>query len=363
MKARHVYENLDFERGQDPKDALGIGLRREIKEKLARIMREEELTGISYVEQEGIPKLLLRGPGDVFGFMFRKALDVYGLRKYLNYPKYKERPKLTSPNDEDKFLYYAIKPEYKELFSGIDLYWRNLDENLYFQKYGDPKTSLGIGTTEMIKRGLENLADMGIQRAWLVYDEKYNKTSLELHHNYFRSKEMIPLVMEELGKFLYPKKRMTPGTSGIGVDWFRIKPEYVEVFERVLHHKKLSEGLDFERGQDPIKSLKLSGKLEIWDRFLKLRGGYINYPVLYHSIWEEDGTIRIYGEGLKFKTNTNLLLTEKGLDKYIDLPGKIFGRAGLSIEILYPIKDKYKKFLEGFATSNYIGKDSVYESL
>jgi len=130
-----------------------------------------------------------------------------------------------------------------------------------------------------------------------------------------------------------------------------------------MRAKKVYESLDFERGKDPKDAMGIGSKLYIWDKFLSLRerdrGDWMTYYAIFSS---ENGSImKIFGHGPKFKTNTNKILKEMGLDEYIELPGKITDNR-TNREISYPIKPQFRDFLKDFQSSDYFGKKSVFET-
>jgi hypothetical protein len=128
---------------------------------------------------------------------------------------------------------------------------------------------------------------------------------------------------------------------------------------------KVYEAFEFERGRDPIDAMGIGSKLFIWDKFLALRERCRSDWMTFYAIYSSnDGSfLKIYGEGPKFKTNTNRILKEWKLDEYIELPGEITERQSHSVVISYPIKPQYKNILKDFESSKYIGKKSVFEAL
>lgn len=132
-----------------------------------------------------------------------------------------------------------------------------------------------------------------------------------------------------------------------------------------MRAKSVYESADFKRGLDPKDTMGIGAKLYIWDKFLSLRererGDWMTYYAIYTS--ESDRSMRIYGQGPKFKSNTNRILKEMGLDEYLELPGKITERGSNYNGIIYPVKPQYWEMLKDFQSSDYFGKKSVFESL
>lgn len=117
-----VSESVRFERGKDPKSAMGIGIQDEITKKVQSILGGR----VNYVEYREIPMLdkmndlevrsvlCIEGWGDGFKSAINNKLKENGLSEYLEYPAYSEK---TGP--DEWALNYAIKEGYEHFFKGI----------------------------------------------------------------------------------------------------------------------------------------------------------------------------------------------------------------------------------------------------
>jgi len=132
MKAKFVYENMEFERGQDPKDAMGIGsdLFRytKILDKFAEKWGFKESHGMTNYHKKWI----------------RNPEDVITIRKSKRSPSGVSIAFISQDNyiilSEKKYL-QRIKEE---------SFWKNLYgpkilESMEFERGQDPKDAMGIG--------------------------------------------------------------------------------------------------------------------------------------------------------------------------------------------------------------------------
>jgi hypothetical protein len=173
-------ESVEFQRGEDPKSSMNIGERGQIEKAFKDIIKQEDLTGIAYIGPKEDPKLLVRGPGSGLRSGINRIFKRLGFDKYLDLDPFISR-------SEDTYLYYPIKPEYEDLFKGMNLHWRSLDEGLEFERGANPKEAMGIGIKDwgsyVIHKLGEKEADKFFDTLWNVMRSQSPKDLIDDIHD------------------------------------------------------------------------------------------------------------------------------------------------------------------------------------
>jgi hypothetical protein len=141
MKAKFVNESVNFERGQDPKDAMGLGERSRLKKIFKEMIYYLELTGVAYVEEEEGegPLFLFRGPGSGVLSSVKRELKKHGIWDYFENQYF-------SKKHGDTFVYFYLKPESVSILKDMNIHWRDrMDESLNFERGQEPRDAMGIG--------------------------------------------------------------------------------------------------------------------------------------------------------------------------------------------------------------------------
>lgn len=134
MKARFVYESLDFERSQDPKTSMGVGL----KSRAFPIKAIKTYTGARWAEGEQLEAYLRAALASTLGAFPEYAKSVL----------FKKDPELKRPISETWNIPELIKMGfsgviYNDIFVPFD--YPKLEEYMSFERGMDPKEALGIG--------------------------------------------------------------------------------------------------------------------------------------------------------------------------------------------------------------------------
>lgn len=250
MKAQFVYENLDFERAQDPKKSMGIG-------QAALYGKEIEKAFVDFLQyvagMNNYSALFYSKDGKTIRFSgntdggWKSTLN-YLMSKH-NLTKYLEMPGKSTGTPRNPSAVYKIKNEFQPYFVGFDaspLFYK-LHENLDFERSVDPKKSMGIGR---LARGPELFTE---------FFEEINKTNpygLIISHirkrTYFKGIEEMKnhldidiygkKIKENFNKLLKEYKLdqfiKLPGIQGFGNPFHRvrhypIRPEFWEDFENL----------------------------------------------------------------------------------------------------------------------------------
>lgn len=270
----NVFENIEFERGKDPKSSIDIGLKSSIKRLFKDLIRNQELTGIAYVEEledplrEKFPMLLVRGPGSGLHRGIIRFFKDNGLDKYFDIYD------VIIARHEDTFLYYPIKPGYEDLFRGMNLHWRTLDEGVDFQRGQDPKEVLGIGMPNPeIYIAMKDLAEKLGEEFEVINlhgDSKRRVPSIKSISlfnkrptNIFIEKISSSATSDLRGRYDV-REAQSGGSSGLGV-FDSLDDAIKKVEEAIEKRRGIDESVSFERGQDPKTSMGLGLKRRLWD--------------------------------------------------------------------------------------------------
>ena len=231
MKAQFVYENINFERGVDPKKSMEIGaasLPRIIGQDHYNEGRKTQLTNPELhkvFSDPTNPKHLESGYGFYISFSGEEGTKYYWLEELIN---------LGGPFLFDEKIYD---------FSGMTT---KIQENINFERGQDPKTALGIGLSYdnlrpgnilSVKKDIDNRRQVG-------YKIKVKEvTDVEKMIGSQRpGKEIDYVVVDKNGEQISNIQR----TWTMGKEWF---DEHFDIIGLV------KESINFERGQDPKSAL------------------------------------------------------------------------------------------------------------
>ena len=157
MKAQFVSENINFERGQDPKSALGIGEVDHIIDQWNNLQQSPGIGSLNLRILDGEVKLEIYVsymPGSAA--QGRKSVSENFNMEYFHEGRY-----LDGPN-----LYYTIKDEYADLFQEAfrKIYNIQMDESMDFERGQDPKEAMDIGNKDA--QIIEKLRNLGYLFGW-----------------------------------------------------------------------------------------------------------------------------------------------------------------------------------------------------
>jgi len=147
MIAKKVYEYLGFERGIDPKTAMGIGqvqiladlwkkFEKEYGQNLANLEKRDNGTFLKVnATRGGVMKC------------FDKMKKVFGTKWFIWNENYTTLP----------HVYFRIKPEFEDLFNkAYTLVLNSTNESINFKRGDNPHKSLRIGKYRSVPRTFEN---------------------------------------------------------------------------------------------------------------------------------------------------------------------------------------------------------------
>jgi hypothetical protein len=136
MIAKRVYEYLNFERGRDPKYAMGIGQVQKLAESIWNFMNKTH--GVPWVDEK-------RTEAGLFMSVHTRSTAIItvfeNVKKYIGTSYFKWSDNFTAiPN-----VNFCIKPEFESLFSEAISIAKKMDESVNFQRDGNPHKTLRIG--------------------------------------------------------------------------------------------------------------------------------------------------------------------------------------------------------------------------
>lgn len=190
VKAKFIYEALNFERGMDPKKSMSIGqhwnkTKREIANEIIRRC-ESELESIiqnvhAVAKMKGyknsfdyIEKAYGEGPGNINKDpVIENAIEdvAIGINKILEeYPVFEPDKNDSLMNDITNF-FTAGEPPFGTLMTMVEAALDpRLKESVTFKRNQSPIKSLGIGQKEMKKKLIKSFPDLSNNLLW---DEMY----------------------------------------------------------------------------------------------------------------------------------------------------------------------------------------------
>jgi len=240
MKAKSVYENINFERGQDPKEALGIGLDQGIYDKWSKLMMEKGVGSVNIEDAAGGNYYLV-----IWVTQFPGAAGVAYDKAHKYFDEYLEDGYSMNKSE----IHMKIKPEFERNF--IRAYnlrysdWPIVKESLDFERGQDPKKSMKIGQAaeeDMIIDSFMDMAGGNLRR----FKWSFIKEIIADYTAY-----VINIIDSHDGPEYFV---MIPGVS---ISYGGFPSAAAAVADMKIRLKRKNESLDFERGGDPKRSLKV----------------------------------------------------------------------------------------------------------
>lgn len=284
MRAKLIYEAIEFERGRDPKRSLNIGI---------PFGFTKQLKGLEYNDGEN-SMWVTKEFGDKFLYKISRSNSYYledgfygtwghnyytrggyicnykfkGSSSYPNLLKVQglsgsygfgglESTKATLLSKKDR------KELYKQLWDHLMKLWMNnkTNESLDFERGKDPKNSMEIGlykNFESLEDGISYIISMipnilGTKEIPkdIVFDE-YSK-------NYFPA-DYYDKIREYSDRYLRVDGKPLPINSGTDWEtelWATLINMGYRVDQEKWEEENLNESLDFKRGQDPKETMKI----------------------------------------------------------------------------------------------------------
>jgi len=264
MKALFVSENINFERGSDPKTTMGIGRLEFAKKRLGEIANEFGWTEVMVPNREENNK-----PGrgkshakwvNYFGssinlFSFDREDPIKTLGVYVVGKSKVDRLR-NQRSDFDKLDPWFNKDKWISYF--------NLNESYNFERGQDPKKAIGIGIDNTIfDKWTDFMVEPGVGSVNL--DELLNgKWNLVIWVSAFpgAAGKAYEKAQEYFGEYLEDGYNMKSSEISL-----RIKPEYVRNFIKAYNKRyvdwPITESEDFERGGDIHRAIGVGRKRNI----------------------------------------------------------------------------------------------------
>jgi len=177
MRAKTIYETQNFTRGLDPKEAMGIGLQKQIIKALLSLQSENGIGSINFMQNRNIAWLEVTD--------YNADIDTFLKYIYKNFKidffsdTQQKNIRKTFGHWSCKF-YLIIKPEYKELFKNAFTPEGFIKESYNFERGLDPKDAMNIG---------KKAIDLLFYKKTLTELETYSANQISLH--FFHSDNTI----------------------------------------------------------------------------------------------------------------------------------------------------------------------------
>ena len=363
-----VEESVNFERGKDPKSSMEIGMEKDLKD--YRLDNYFEKWG---PYRETINSILRAFPGKILGDLYvvgtsyassiiqnrieelessGEIVDEWTSEGTLgdeNFTIYDTEQgillKRHDPSMPADSWFGGINMAFY-LFNGLEM----VGESVNFKRGKDPKDNMGIGLKEKIYQSLLDLNNVpGVLEMKVRAGSPRGPRFVV---NYVGDKYK-PILGEE-GRFWeytvnnligdYVKFDM--GNPDDQYFSFAIYPEYVDIFKEIFDEddaKGTNESVNFERGQDPKRAMRISYGEELKDKFFN----YFNNRYLDERKFEIiDGIL--YTWGLNRKETEEYHIKEAGLSEFLNMSQMRIGRkVGNRKRWEIPVKKQYREYLEG----------------
>jgi len=284
MRAKKVNENVNFERGGDPKRSMGIGLSKIIFDKWTEFQLQPGIGSINIEESFNrnwhLTLHVSLFPGSP-SKANKLAKEYFG--DYLN----------DGYNFKGGEIKIIIKPEYvNDFIKAYNMRYPDwpigVNESVNFERGGDPKKSMGIGLHwDNLKKGsvLEVTKRMGVTSSGIVTSgAPYDNIS---PGNIIVLSEPITDFLDEWivrGNHWGNLESYLNGEKGYGWDEFRAKLGTLKNRMKIISLESLHESLDFEREGTPYEKLGIGEKVlkeKIIQEFPHLRNAIIKKIVPY----------------------------------------------------------------------------------
>jgi len=252
MKAKLVNENINFERGQDPKSSMDIGASRMIDE---------------VVWSQNILPSIEEVVGFDMDFMGHKIL-VTKIKEpianqYLPYRGVTDIPGIfVGQQPSEKAVYDMIKSQIIE--------YVKTNESVNFERGQDPKDSMSIGVNANVMKFLQ----------WVRNDFQLDKDHVDyfgyINLGYTGGKDYIfkdPEMQDGYERFVKDYKRYLPTMKEMGL-YLTNKPDIEETIihdDSILdgHDHMVLESVNFQRGKDPREAMSVGLDAEMESKYGK----------------------------------------------------------------------------------------------
>ena len=232
-----MHESLNFERGKDPRDTMGIGNR------LARVANKYDLSiedakEIVYVLRVLFPDDFSQEEFDQNVFTIANEFDMSELQECGLHP------------EDQNFA--TLKWVDNNIQKGWELYKAAVGdsvvtESVNFERGKDPKQSMGIGIKNQIKRGIVDMIKQEDTPIYAIdyYDENsdvrdYLKNTFKIDFgkiwpNGRTREEIVKPIKDYLSDYIeIPYSYSWTGGREIDSYYFKVKPEYLHEFRRAF---------------------------------------------------------------------------------------------------------------------------------
>ena len=342
MKAQFVYENMEFERGLDPKKAMGIGIFGPKSFRSYEKMAEWLYTHLeTYLDVK--PSMDLIPKEEIYPYFFTEPFmsDVSDFIKYqIGSPISDNKNPLWKINGRKADLEWYVYDHLKKLI----LLNHTVKENINFERGGDPKKAMGIGMDAVTYRPTE-----------IVWGSTKNIKEYNNDIADYKIKEILSspskFVKEDPRMVLLKRWDSKGLTRSLSLRYLRSSSsKYKYIYWEGKYypiHLPLEESINFERGQDPKSAMGIGVQgifLEKLNNLLLKDRDDIN--TIFNIIIYPEGVAITYATLYSSMEISYLRrdLKEMGLDLYLKIyasKNKIEKPTVLGRETFFPFREEY----------------------
>ena len=301
MKAHLVSESINFERGIDPKESMNLGLRKKLKE-IVYFINNGEIDDFDSITDDKftiqISNVITRDFMIVKSNLESDFIITYNANINIATNEYRDKFFCINP-DLGKWKYIEKDPEpwildcenndpeqIAKLIKGyytdqLYIFMGNarrsaedfiekskLSESINFERGKDPKTSMGLGSSRIPKKGEKFIAFYGPKTGWIQVTALEDPTNYEeitsdgniLAYEHYKCWTEIP---GEEGKTIAQYWTKDPDFPEFSNKWWLSTTEnytYRKLRKEEKEWEKIfgvSESQNFERGIKPTKAMKI----------------------------------------------------------------------------------------------------------
>ena len=327
IKKISLDESVDFERGQDPKEAMKVGKARE-KEMVAKAYQEMAGGNLDmYSSHWDFHKEKLR---DHTAYVIEVNISMEG-------EKHKAYISLIPGVTINTQFYLSPKTSLEFLEERLD----RLSESIEFERGKDPKEAMKIGKEAKIREMIDaQLYDLRlINLHGMNWDYKFKKIR---HYDSYIIHIKENLERQYIG--------LLPGLYATGYE--KSPGVVIEEMENYLNSPEsfwMVENIEFERGQDPKSAMRVGLAANVEQKIYDIYKDNDSVPSVF-SVSDEDLIINTFGG----KRDLDRWLKERGYDRYLNFKdSKRLRSVGSVIEIRYGVHKEFQPILKNFSHYDY----------
>ena len=367
-----VTEVQNFERKADPKESIGIGIKTIIYQKLndfcEQEMKKDRMIYSFY--PSGVDKEYYYFYGAVTGSMVDFLIKDHGLDTYLEVPGERQL------KGQQHTIKYKVKEPYQDIFKKISslqiLGFKKSNESQNFERGQTPIRSMDIGMGKKLGPYFEVFMEMyqvakecpDFEVTKIDWPAGFNTPIYPVFTIYTQDEYEYTDINMNKGAG-YKSYRVSCGIAGVYIQRKEERREEtiktVEEFKKFIDRSDIKESQNFERGQEPIKSMDIGMEAKygrFYEPFVKMHNmaeNSDNFEYVSEIVWEptrpgDDKDVPFFNIESKFH-GYNPTTKEMAPEQFVIMLYKIYiacYRVLDGEELAVPTKEKFDEITRCF---------------